>query len=141
MYRLRRVNARHRTRGQSLVEFALVIPVFFLVLAGTIQLGIILWGQNTLNQLARDTGRYAATLCPGQEALAQTRFGTLFAQAGGPWRNPTSSVVYSGACPADNATQTWVTVTGSIDVPIFFALVPVNGHLSTATEFRVEPKP
>jgi Flp pilus assembly protein TadG len=118
-----------------------VIPVFFLILAGTIQLGIILWGQNTLNQLARDTGRYAATLCQGQEAAAQSQFGTLFTQAGGPWKNPTSAVVYTAPCPADNTTQVWVTVTASLDAPIFFPLVPVNGHLSTATQFRVEPKP
>jgi Flp pilus assembly protein TadG len=133
---------RRRSRGQSLAEFAIVLPVFFLIMAGTIQLGFILWGQNTLNQLARDTGRYAATLCPGQEATAQTWFGTLFTQAGGPWKNPTSTVAYSApGCPDDNTTQVWVTVTGGLDVPIFFPLVPVGGHLTTKTEFRVEPKP
>ena len=50
-----------KERGQALVEFAIVIPVFMLILAGMIQFGIILWGQNTLNQVVRDTGRWAAT--------------------------------------------------------------------------------
>ena len=49
-------------RGQSLVEFALVFPVFVLLLGGVIQFGIIFWGQNTLNQIVRDAGRYGATV-------------------------------------------------------------------------------
>ena len=48
---------RHtRERGQALAEFAIVVPVFMLLLTGMIQFGIILWGQNTLNQVVRDAG-------------------------------------------------------------------------------------
>ena len=37
-----------------------------LILGGIIQFGIIFWGQNTLTQVARDTGRWASTqvTCP-----------------------------------------------------------------------------
>lgn len=52
---------RRRSRGQSLAEFALVAPVFFAMLAGTIQFGLLFWAQNTLTQVVRDTGRWAAT--------------------------------------------------------------------------------
>lgn len=50
-----------RPRGQSLAEFAIAFPVFVLIVGGIIQFGIIFWGQNTLNQIVRDTGRWAAT--------------------------------------------------------------------------------
>jgi Flp pilus assembly protein TadG len=53
--------SRHRSRGQSLAEFAIVFPVFMLILGGIIQFAVILWGMNSLNQVARDTGRWAAT--------------------------------------------------------------------------------
>jgi Flp pilus assembly protein TadG len=134
---------RRSDAGQALAEFAIVFPIFMLILAGIIQLGVILWGQNTLNQLARDTGRYAATLCPpAGVTAAQTMFTTLSTQAGGPWRNQTSVVAYSSTtCPIDNTTDVWVTVTASFDAPVFFPVIPGNGHLTTATQFRVEPKP
>lgn len=50
-----------RSRGQSLVEFALVFPVLIAILGGIIQFGMIFWAQNTLTQVVRDTGRWAAT--------------------------------------------------------------------------------
>src|SRR3954463_13759082 len=52
---------RRRSRGQSLAEFALVFPVFMVMVGGMIQFGVIFWGQNTLTQVARDTGRWAAS--------------------------------------------------------------------------------
>jgi hypothetical protein len=60
--RLRRsAGLKRRTRGQSLAEFALVFPILMLLVGGIIQFGVIFWGQNTLNQVVRDAGRYAVT--------------------------------------------------------------------------------
>ena len=53
--------ARRRSRGQSLAEFALVFPILILMLGAIIQFGLLFWAQNTLTQVARDTGRWAAT--------------------------------------------------------------------------------
>ena len=55
---LRRSPNRRRSRGQSLAEFALVFPILMIILGGIIQFGIIFWAQNTLTQVARDTGRW-----------------------------------------------------------------------------------
>jgi len=52
---------RSSQRGQSLAEFAIVIPVFLLIVFAIIQFGLIFWAQNTLTQVVRDTGRWAAT--------------------------------------------------------------------------------
>lgn len=62
---IRRVFRRSRAtarRGQALVEFGLVIGLFMLVIGGIVQFGIILWSQNSITEVARDTARYAVTL-------------------------------------------------------------------------------
>ncbi len=51
----------HRRRGQSVAEFALVLPVLVAMLGGIIQFGLLFWAQNTLTQVVRDTGRWEAT--------------------------------------------------------------------------------
>lgn len=52
--------SRH-PRGQALVEFALTVGLFMLVVGGLTQFAAILWSQNTINQVARDTARWAVT--------------------------------------------------------------------------------
>lgn len=47
-------------RGQSLVEFALVAPIFFLVLGGIMTLGIGVFYQQQVANAAREAARYAA---------------------------------------------------------------------------------
>jgi Flp pilus assembly protein TadG len=61
MARIYRRGRLRGARGQSLVEFTLVLPVFFAIFAGIIQFGLVFWAQNTLTQVVRDTGRWAAT--------------------------------------------------------------------------------
>jgi Flp pilus assembly protein TadG len=53
-----------RDRGQALTEFALVAPVFFLLVFGVLQLGLLFGGQNGLVNAAREVARYAATYRP-----------------------------------------------------------------------------
>lgn len=53
--------ARRTHRGQALVEFALAVGLFMLVIGGLVQFAMILWSQNTINQVARDTARWAVT--------------------------------------------------------------------------------
>ena len=54
------MSLRHRTRGQALVEFALVAPLLFLVIGGIITLGIGVFYQQQLTNAAREAARYAA---------------------------------------------------------------------------------
>jgi Flp pilus assembly protein TadG len=51
-----------RGQGQALPEFALVVPIFFLVLFGIMQLGFLFAGQNGMSNAAREAARYASTL-------------------------------------------------------------------------------
>jgi hypothetical protein len=49
--------ARNRRSGQSLVEFAVVLPVFLLVLAGILDFGLGLYSQMTVINAAREGAR------------------------------------------------------------------------------------
>ena len=50
---------RRRSRGQALVEFALVAPVFFLVLFAIIEAGRFMFYYEILNNATREGARYA----------------------------------------------------------------------------------
>lgn len=64
---------RHRSHGQAMVEFALVAGLFLLVIGGVVQFALILWSQNTVNQVARDTARWAVTQSTSPCDSAATR--------------------------------------------------------------------
>ncbi|MCI0346852.1 MAG: pilus assembly protein [Chloroflexi bacterium] len=59
------MTARARTRargeaGQSLLEFALVFPIFLAVLLGMVDIGRAVWANNAVANAAREAARYAA---------------------------------------------------------------------------------
>ena len=54
---------RQRTLGQSFVEFALILPVFLLFLAATLDLGRVFYANITLNNAARE-GAFQAAQTP-----------------------------------------------------------------------------
>ncbi len=58
----RRVPARRRERGASLVEMALVLPLLVMLLLGIVSSGIAYNHQLSLTHSAREAGRYGATL-------------------------------------------------------------------------------
>jgi hypothetical protein len=58
---LRGAPSRPTRRGQAVVEFALTIGLFLLVVGGIVQFGVIMWSQNAVTEIARDTARWAVT--------------------------------------------------------------------------------
>ena len=48
-----------REDGQSMVEFALILPVFLLILCGIIDFGWLFYNQLSLNNACREGARYA----------------------------------------------------------------------------------
>ena len=70
--------ADDRTRGQALVEFALVLPVFLLIVFGIIDIGRYVYINNAFNQAAREAARYGSVeqwsySCPAS-VVTQDRF-------------------------------------------------------------------
>jgi hypothetical protein len=58
---VRRENRRlRRPRGQALVEFALVIPIFLLMLFGIVDAGRYVYMSSVLSQAARESARLAS---------------------------------------------------------------------------------
>lgn len=59
-----------RERGEVMVEFALLLPVLIMMLLGTITVGLSYNRSNSLNNGARESARYGATLPVGDDLSA-----------------------------------------------------------------------
>jgi Flp pilus assembly protein TadG len=113
-----------KSRGQSLVEFALVLPVFLVMLFGLLDAGRYVYMNSVLSQAAREGARLAAV-----EAYWIGRTDLSCGAVAGP------------VCPADEtafkadiraAANRMVAPFGSIsDSQVFFSCDPV-GHVYTA---------
>lgn len=148
-----RANARIRSRGsrgQALAEFALVAPILFLLVGGVIQFGIVFWDQNTLNQVVRDAGRYAATVatCSGAaraDIIAKTQSIADAAPFAGTYGTitvhlPTTDTVLGTPCPPeDNRDVVWLSIRMEAEVPLFFPLLP-SPDIASEARFRMEPQ-
>jgi Flp pilus assembly protein TadG len=51
---------RRRSRGQALVEFALVVPLFFLLVFGLIDLGRAIYVNNSMAEASREGARWGS---------------------------------------------------------------------------------
>jgi hypothetical protein len=61
-----------RERGQALVEFSIVLPVFFLLLAGMFDLGLGIYTDLTLVNAAREGARLGV-IDPGNTSAIESR--------------------------------------------------------------------
>ena len=148
-------------RGQTLVEFALVLPILVLIVLGIMQFGLLFWAQITLTQAARDTGRWAATqtecdstaitasvISEGQAIADQS----VLMGYGGPGDpdlvvTPTWSPGGTDCPPVDNTTVQWVNVDMTYRVGVFIPFIAdtctpnCQRTLHTDVQFRMEPEP
>jgi Flp pilus assembly protein TadG len=149
--------------GQALVEFALVIPIFLLILFAILQLGLLFGGQNSLVNSVRETARYASPYRVVDNAGAQD---TCDNQVLG----KLSDALHANALTADTATRliphveyTWlidpdgnyyvqISVQADYKFPLYVPLVSTfldgmdgtidnNLRLSAKEEMRVENEP
>jgi len=149
----RRPPDRRRSPGQSLAEFAIVFPVLMLIIGATIQFGIIFWGQNTLSQVVRDTGRWAATQtnCKDSDSIISRAnaiagdsqligYNSAWTATNVSVSWPTNTDNTTDQCPPTKNTEVrFVHIAISHNVPIFFPFVPGNGLISASADFRMEP--
>ncbi|MEX2425780.1 MAG: TadE/TadG family type IV pilus assembly protein [Thermomicrobiaceae bacterium] len=56
---MRLFNPQSRLRGQGIVEFALVLPIFLLLTLGTVELGWLVYSNHTLTNATREGARFA----------------------------------------------------------------------------------
>ena len=67
MIRIHRAPDRARTRAQSLVEYAVIVPVFFLILLGMLELGFAFSHHLTMEYATREGARTGAALAKGSD--------------------------------------------------------------------------
>jgi Flp pilus assembly protein TadG len=91
-----------KSRGQALVEFALVLPILTLLLAGFWDLGRVVLANDALNHSAREAARYAivhggssANPCPVGPAAADAI--VPVASASCPYPSPSKESIYQVA--------------------------------------------
>jgi Flp pilus assembly protein TadG len=126
----------HKENGQAAVEFALVLPIFLLLICGIIEFGMLFSSQLSIKQYAREGARYAAVHSDDGDAASYVseQIGTE------PFiTNVNVSVVYSDANPSDGSVT--VTVTGNAEplTPLGELLFSVDGKvISSEVTMKVE---
>lgn len=93
------------SKGQALTEFALVAPLFFLLIFGVIQMGILFGGQIALTNTAREVARYASTVPASQSVTAIRNQANPILQRGIPAYNGSASVTGVAYCSYPNPTD------------------------------------
>ena len=115
---MRHAKLGRRDVGAAMVEFALVLPLMFLVIGGVVDFGRMLFTEVTLTNAAREGAR-AAVVSTATLANIQSR-----AQAASPGLTVTAAASPPGtpcATPGGNATI-------SVSAPFtWFILAPISG--------------
>jgi Flp pilus assembly protein TadG len=60
LYRSKRRSTRPPSRGQALVEFILVLPLFLVLLMGLLDFGRVIWAHNAIRLDAEGAARFAS---------------------------------------------------------------------------------
>jgi Flp pilus assembly protein TadG len=120
-------------RGQSLVEFALVLPVFLLLLIGVTEFGRAWMTRNILTGASREAVRIAAV--QGNAATALSRANNILSSAGisGASVNIADDGTPYGTCSVTVSYVFPVSVVGFLP-----GLGGTNFTLSTSTSMRKE---
>ena len=144
---IRRPDRRGRSRGQSLVEFAISVPVFVLLLFGMLEFGFAFSHNLTLEYATREGARTGAALGPGTANIPCANVDEqIIAAAQRVLTSPGSPVdisrissitIYkasaSGAPVGGGTTNTWIPGAGpTVDgVPLLFKSNTVNWDACT----------
>jgi Flp pilus assembly protein TadG len=102
-------------RGQALVEFALVIPIFLALLFGILDMGRAVWANNVVAHAAREAARHAA-VAPAPTKDQVRDVAREFATGGG--AIGAVEVCYGSGCSGNTdttaSTERGTSVTGTI---------------------------
>jgi Flp pilus assembly protein TadG len=144
MMRLLRRRRGKAHRGQTLVEFALILPVFLLVLMGILDLGRAVYYSSTLNNAAREAARQAIVdqTCANVITTAEERAVGMDASVTAWWTSPEG--VSKRTCSPEAGTAAIGDVARVTVEYDFNAATPVIGnivgtiHLQGESTFTVE---
>jgi len=118
-------------RGQALVEFALVFPLFLLLLMSIITFGLYVFYNQQLQNAAREGARYAAV----HSSTAQTPTGSWINPSG---PNRSDSYALVGTRPVDAPENGWPDMTGAARSKIW-GIAPNQVSLSACWSGYIDP--
>jgi hypothetical protein len=81
---MRMTSERRGIAGQALTEFALVFPIFLLLLLSIIVLGLLVFNNQQVENAAREAARYAAVHSTGSVCPTVSRLDPIYTVNGGP---------------------------------------------------------
>ena len=89
---------RKGSRGQGLVEFAVVLPVFLVLLFGILDGGRVIFAHNQMSQAARNIARVASTTCFSTTPACNEGTGAIAAAINTQTAGNLSSVTWTVDC-------------------------------------------
>ena len=123
---------RQREDGQAMVEFALILPIFLLILCGIIDFGWLFYNQLTLNNACREGARYAV-VNTADNADTQAIINHIENVSSNVFANDGVEITVTYSAPS-NPTSGDVTVNMSADISFFTpVLSTVMGKEKTIT--------
>jgi Flp pilus assembly protein TadG len=123
---------RQREDGQAMVEFALILPIFLLILCGIVDFGWLFYNQLTLNNACREGARYAV-VNTADNADTQAIINHIENVSSNVFANDGVDITVTYSAPS-NPTSGDVTVNMSADISFFTpVLSTVMGKEKTIT--------
>jgi Flp pilus assembly protein TadG len=125
-----------RHRGQSMVEFAVLAPVFFMLLLGTIDLGRAVYIYNSISDAAREGARAAIPFDSPLPTNAQV-VGAVQSKLGGGFTlttDPCSGQPVTASCPTAPTTPNTGFVWYSSGIG-----TPGRGNVTVKISFLFQP--
>lgn len=127
---------RRETKGASMVEFAIIAPLLFLLIFGIIDFGRVFFLVNNLTNAAREGARLGAVLREGQTGvLSQIQTATRDRINDNYRDSATYNVSYQGVAPERTVR---VEVADYKFTPVTFLAISSMRQLKVKAEFRLE---
>ncbi len=109
------LRTRNREKGASAIEFALAMPIVFLVLFGVFELGLAFWYQQELTSAVREGARRGSTITARTWDQAKIKGYVTTYMDGVGLTDSSRLVTCTNSCPCSAAGQT-LTVTATYPV-------------------------
>jgi Flp pilus assembly protein TadG len=134
-----------RSRGQALVEFALVLPLFLLLIFGLIDLGRAVYAQNAISEGAREAARWGSVQSRSASDTAGIEDHALAVIQGVPGVTATATCIRPGSvvlpCSQNDILNVQVETDLDMITPIIAQLMGAMGlnplHLSAESNVLV----
>jgi Flp pilus assembly protein TadG len=131
--------ARGRQGGQSLVEFALVFPVFALLLFAVVDIGRLVYVHNAIAEGAREGARWGSVNSRSYDAASRTQIGVHAADMLAAVPAPVVTVTCAdgngaarATCISNNFLTVRITTTVDLFTPLIGQILGTQTYTSTA---------